>query len=158
MPRLEHARRIIYQLGNDGFTPEQIGKFAADEMADKLVVPGLARDSVAFIHAVNELAHIKYALSLPDKECLEMLAGGLAVTGKDVSEAHKQRAKDKDISAFQKEAAPLFEANDYNITRTLQEPSLAAYVKRHYGEHTLRDALKKIKPEGMGPKGRPKKR
>jgi hypothetical protein len=81
MPRLEHARRIVNQLGNDGFTPDQIAKFAADEIADRLIVPGIVLDSVAFIHAVNELAHIKYALSLPDNECLEMLAGSLAVTG-----------------------------------------------------------------------------
>jgi len=78
LPRLEHARRIVYQLGNDGFTAEQIAKFTTDSMADKWMVPGTVRDSGAFIHAVNELAHIKYALSLPAKECLKLLAGELA--------------------------------------------------------------------------------
>lgn len=89
LPRLEHARRIVYQLGNDGFTPEQIAKFTTDSMADKWMVPGTVKDSGAFIHAVNELAHIKYALSLPDNECLELLAGTLAATGKTFREGRK---------------------------------------------------------------------
>lgn len=82
----------------------------------------------------------------------------LAVKALKSVQGHKERDKDKDILAFQNEAAPLFEANGYNIAMTLREPALAAYVRKHYGAHTLRDALKKIKPEGEGPKGRPKKR
>lgn len=81
-----------------------------------------------------------------------------AETGIKSHQGPKQRTKDKDILAFQKEAAPLFRANDYNITKTLKEPALAEYVRRHYGKHTLRIALQKIRPEGMGPKGRPRKR
>jgi len=69
----------------------------------------------------------------------------------------KQRAKDKDIVAFQEAAKPLFVANGFNIAKTLKEPELAEYVRKHYGEHTLRDALKKIKPKGAGPRGRPRK-
>lgn len=88
-PCLEHATRIVYQLGNQGFTAEQIAKFTTDSMADKWMVPGTVRDSCAFIHAVNELAHIKYALSLPDNECLELLAGTLAATGKTFREGRK---------------------------------------------------------------------
>lgn len=158
LPRLEHARRIVHQLGQDGFTAEQITKFTTDSMAGEWMVPGIVRDSGAFIRAVNELAHIKYALSLPDNECLEMLAGELAVSGAKSAYAHKKRAKDKDIVAFQEAAAPLFAANDYNITKTLEEPALAEYVRRHYGAHTLRNALRKIRPPGKGQKGRPKKR
>lgn len=81
-----------------------------------------------------------------------------ALTGVKSHLGPKKRAKDKDILVFQKEAAPLFKANGYNIAKTLREPTLAAYVHRHYGAHTLRDALKKIRPKDAGPKGRPKKR
>jgi hypothetical protein len=81
LPRLEHARRIVYQLGNDGFTAEQIAKFATDSMADNWMVPGTVENSGAFIRAVNELAHIKYALTLPGMEGLKMLAGELAAFG-----------------------------------------------------------------------------
>lgn len=80
-----------------------------------------------------------------------------AMTGIKSHQGPKQRAKDKDILAFQKEAAPFFKANDYNIAKTLKEPALAEYVRKHYGAHTLRDALNKIKPKGAGPKGRPRK-
>lgn len=99
LPRLEHARRIVCQLGNKGFTAEQIAKFVNDEISDdekleagemvRRFVPGTVRDSGAFIYAVNELAHIKYALTLPDNECLEMLAGTLAATGKTFREGRK---------------------------------------------------------------------
>lgn len=80
------------------------------------------------------------------------------MTGIKSHQGPKQRAKDKDILAFQKEAAPFFKANDYNIAKTLREPALAEFVRKHYGAHTLRDALNKIKPKGAGPKGRPRKR
>lgn len=81
-----------------------------------------------------------------------------ATTGAKSHQGHKKRAKDKDILVFQKEAASLFAANNYNIAKTLEEPALEEYCRKHYGAHTLRDALKKIKPKGTGPKGRPKKR
>lgn len=80
-----------------------------------------------------------------------------AVTGIKSHQGPKQRAKDKDIVAFQEAAKALFEANDYNIAKTLKEPALAEYVRKHYGEHTLRDALKKIRPKDAGPRGRPRK-
>ncbi len=80
-----------------------------------------------------------------------------AESGAKSHRGHKERTKDKDIVAFQKAAAPLFKANDYNIKKTLREPLLAEYVRKHYGEHTLRDALRKIRPEGAGPKGAPRK-
>lgn len=79
------------------------------------------------------------------------------MTGIKSHQGPKQRAKDKDIVAFQEAAKALFEANDYNIAKTLKEPALAEYVRKHYGEHTLRDALKKIRPKGAGPRGRPRK-
>ena len=81
-----------------------------------------------------------------------------AMAGIKSHQGPKQRAKDKDILVFLEVAAPFFKANDYNIAKTLKEPALAEYARRHYGAHTLRDALKKIRPKGAGPKGRPKKR
>jgi len=60
-------------------------------------------------------------------------------------------------AAFQKAAKPFFEANGYNINRTIQEPALAEFRSKHYGAHTLRDWLKEIRPEGTEVKGRPKK-
>jgi hypothetical protein len=167
MPRLEYAKRTVYGLGNDGFTPEQIAKFVSDEIANNerleagemisRTVPGGAIDSGAFIRAVNELAHIKYALSLPGMEGLEMLAGVLAASGAKSAYSHKERAKDKDIVAFQEAAKALFKANGYNIAKTLREPFLAEYVRRHYGARTLHNALVRIRPKGKEQKGRPRK-
>lgn len=157
LPRLEHARRIVYQLGNKGFTAEQITKFTTDSMADEWMVPGTVENSGAFIHAVNELAHIKYALTLPGMEGLEMLAGVLAASGAKSAYSYKERAKDKDIVAFQEAAKALFKANDYNIAKTLREPSLAEYVRRHYGARTLHNALVRIRPKGKEQIGRPRK-
>lgn len=167
LPRLEHARRIVCQLGNKGFTAEQIAKFVDDEISDdekleagemvRRFVPGTVRDSGAFIYAVNELAHIKYALTLPGMEGLEMLAGVLAASGAKSAYSHKERAKDKDIVAFQEAAKALFKANGYNIAKTLREPSLAEYVRRHYGARTLHNALVRIRPKGKEQKGRPRK-
>ncbi|HWR76810.1 MAG TPA: hypothetical protein VN283_06350 [Thiobacillus sp.] len=59
--------------------------------------------------------------------------------------------------AFQKAAELLFKANGYNINKTIQEPALAEFRRKHYGEHTLRDWLREIRPEGAEVKGRPKK-
>jgi hypothetical protein len=83
VPRREHAERIIGQLLNDNFSPEEIAAFVENEFTDKRFVPGTVKDSRAFLHAVNELAHIKYALSNSKsiEESLEMLAGSQAVTG-----------------------------------------------------------------------------
>ena len=156
-PSVEHATRIVKQLGNQGFTAEQIAKFTTDSMADKWIVPGTVEDSGAFIRAVNELAHIKYALSLPGMEGLEMLGGVLAVSGAKSAYSHKERAKDKDIVAFQEAAKALFKANGYNIAKTLREPFLAEYVRRHYGARTLHNALVRIRPKGKEQKGRPRK-
>lgn len=156
LPRQESARRIIHRLTQDDFSAEQIAEFVTAEMCGNEIFYLLTHPTVAR-QDINELAHIKYALSLPDNECLEMLAGALAVSGAKSAHAHKKRAKDRDILAFQEAAAPLFAANGYNIAKTLREPALAAYVRKHYGEHTLRDALKKIRPEGMGLKGCPRK-
>jgi hypothetical protein len=60
-------------------------------------------------------------------------------------------------AAFQKAAEPLFKANEYNIAKTIQEPALAEFRRKHYGAHTLRDWLREIRPEGTEVKGRPKK-
>lgn len=92
-PRLEQARRIISQLTNDGFTTQQIAKFANDELVDELIVPGIVRDSRAFIHLINELAHIKYALSLPENECLRLLSGEQAAKGRKFSLGGTTKAK-----------------------------------------------------------------
>lgn len=80
LPRLEHARRIVYRLGKDDFSAAQIAEFVTAEMCGNEITYLLAHPAVAR-QDINELAHIKYALSLPDNECLEMLAGTLAVTG-----------------------------------------------------------------------------
>jgi hypothetical protein len=85
IPKIEQARRIIQTLLNDGFTPELIAQFVDDEMAERLQVPGMARDSVAFIHSINELAHIQFALSLGDIEGLRLLGGEKAVLGQSMS-------------------------------------------------------------------------
>ena len=61
-PRREFAERTIEQLLNNGFSPEEIAAFVENEGTDKRFVPGSVKDASAFLHAVNELAHIKYAL------------------------------------------------------------------------------------------------
>ena len=88
LPSMEHPRRIVYRLGNKGFTAEQIATFVTDYLADKPIVQG-AMLSGEFIGAVSDLAHITYALSLPGNECLEMLAGALAATGKAFRDGRK---------------------------------------------------------------------
>lgn len=88
LPRQESARRIIHRLTQDYFSAEQIAEFVTAEMCGNEIFylydhPKAARQDI------NELAHIKYALSLPDNECLEMLAGTLASTGKTFREGRK---------------------------------------------------------------------
>lgn len=77
LPRLESAERIIHRLVQADFSAEQIAEFVAYEMSGYELYYLLAHPKVAR-QDINELAHIKYALSLPDSECLEMLAGALA--------------------------------------------------------------------------------
>ena len=93
-----------------------------------------------------------------EKRATDKVLHRFTMAGIKSHQGPKQRAKDKDILAFQNEAAPFFKANGYNIAKTLREPALAEFARKHYGAHTLRDALNKIKPKGAGPKGRPRKR
>lgn len=79
-PSLEHATRIIHRLTQDDFSAEQIAEFVTAEMCGNEIFYLYAHPTVAR-QDINELAHIKYALTLPDNECLEMLAGTLAATG-----------------------------------------------------------------------------
>jgi hypothetical protein len=90
-PRREHAERIIVQLLNNSFSPEEIAGYVENEFTGKRFVPGTVKDSSAFLHAVNELAHIKYALSTSKEECLELLAGGQAVKGVQFSAGGKPK-------------------------------------------------------------------
>lgn len=158
LPRsqLEQAKLIIGQLLNTGFTPEQITQFVLDETDGNLVVPGIVQDFSAFLHLVNQLGHIKYALSLPQSEGVERLAGALAVSGLKSAQGCKFRANYQSKLNFQDAAKPLFQANDYNIAKTIRQPELAEFARKNYGAHTLRNWLKEIRPAGAGPKGRPK--
>jgi hypothetical protein len=71
---------IFYgDLSEQGFTDEQILAFVAHH--EKSFVPGRAPDSIAFLRAVNYLAHVRYAVSLGPEKGLEVLYGPDASRG-----------------------------------------------------------------------------
>lgn len=160
LPRLENARRIVYRLGHDGFTAEQIAKFTIDSMADKWTVPAIVRDSSAFIHAINELAHIKYALSLPDNECLEMLAGKHAANGLESAQAYKRRDEFQDKPECQDIAIKMWEENpEITQAEIMRSASIAPYAKKYKGKNTLSNWLREVDPRPPEKKrGRQKKK
>lgn len=72
------VRRLITILGIAGQSPKRMGELVAD---DDFEVPGSARDPIAFIDAVNEIAHVKRVLSLGKSRALKELAGRSAAVG-----------------------------------------------------------------------------
>lgn len=153
-PALDRAKRIATKLLND-FTPEQIAEFVDAEMKDSLNPPGIVDDALSFFHDINELAHYRYAVSHGELKGLELLGGGDAVSGYKSRNGHKQREDYLDKVDFQKIAAPLFEANNFIITRTLKESELAPYVRKW--PRAVRGWLQEIRPPGAMQKGAPKK-
>lgn len=141
LPILEQARLNVSDLRGDKFTPEQIAQFATDAMADKFTAPG------KFFRAVDELVHIKYALSLSENKCLEMLAGKLSVSGAKSHQGYKSRDEFQDKPDCQAIAKMMWKNNpSMTIAGLIKTPEIATYAKKYPGKNTLRDWLSEIDP------------
>lgn len=151
------ARRIIHRLTQDDFSAEQIAEFVTAEMCGNEIFYLYAHPTVTR-QDINELAHIKYALSLPDNECLEMLAGTLAANGAKSALGYKSRDEYQDRLDFQAIAKPMWEEKpSLTIPALIDAPALAPYARKYKGRHTLRDWLSEIDPRPPEKKrGRPK--
>lgn len=147
------VRATIHQalgiLRNAGQSPGDIVKLVESESADSYQIPGAAQDPIAFILAVNTLAHVKWALSLGPEKALKELAGDDAAVGHRLRE---QRAafsaagtEQKKVAAAQKRrrwleiGKPLRSAHPGASDR-----QLATWISRRCSDRaeTIRAALK----------------
>jgi hypothetical protein len=90
-PAIDRARRTVQGLINGGFDAANIRARVAEELAGQSVlVPGIVRDAGAYFRAINELAHLKYAISRGKADGLLILAGKQAAHGQTFLENRKQ--------------------------------------------------------------------
>lgn len=149
------VRATIHQalatLRNGGQSPAGIVKLVESESADSYPIPGAAQDPIAFILAVNTLAHVKWALSLGSKKALKELAGDDAAAGHRMREQRgafsAAGTEQKKVAAAQKRrrwleiGKPLRSAHPRTSDR-----QLATWISRQCDDRaeTIRAALKDL--------------
>jgi hypothetical protein len=124
LPSRERAARTIRTLIADGFGGNAIAQSVTEAAhnPDEMLIPGTVRDSLAFIQAIHELAHLRYAVSRGKLAGLRVLAGEQAEHGQRFKEGRKNGTS----GPIRKAIARLLAK-----TPTMKNPELWSAIKKN---------------------------
>jgi hypothetical protein len=150
-PVFERIRRAIDSLGNAHQSIELIVQRVAALLDDKdMEIPGTARDVDDFIKSVNELAHVKWALSRGKEKALHELAGRDAALGEktraqrrtysELGNANKKKQAEEKKAAWLAIGTPL-RARHPNKSDAWLAREIARNPEARASASTIRQAL-----------------
>jgi|TARA_B110000971_G_scaffold218425_1_gene257155 hypothetical protein len=135
-PTIDRAKRIIGRLLGDKFSPEQINDFITAAGSDSLTPPGNVIDTVAFFQWIDELAHIRYAVSLGQDKGLLVLAGEQASIGQKFRDSQSAKAKKPrgKLGVSYDSSLSINEVIQLLISRNSKDTSASELWNEFYGE------------------------